>query len=127
MIKGVQMSKPVVSHFRNAENTVAYTAGDMIFSAGDPDDKMYAVKSGKVDIMFNGSVFETVGEGGILGEKSILDDTPHTTTAIARTDCEIVPVDEHHFLFLVHETPTFALQVMRIMANRTRKMMQAML
>lgn len=121
------MTTPIIKHFEHSDEFVTYQAGDTIFNVGDPDDKMYAVKSGEVDIMFNGSVFETVGPGGILGEKSILDDKPHTTTAVAKTGCEIVAVDEKRFLFLVHETPTFALQVMRVMAERTRKMMQSML
>jgi CRP-like cAMP-binding protein len=34
-----------------------------------------------------------------------------------------VHVNEQKFLFLVHETPTFALHVMRVMADRTRDMM----
>ncbi len=121
------MSMPVIDHFKHSGDIVAYKAGEHIFDVGEPDDKMYAVKSGEVDILFNGIVFETVGPGGILGEKSLLDDKPHTTTAIAKTDCEIVPVDEKRFLFLVHETPTFALQVMRVMSERTRTMMQTML
>ena len=52
------------------------------------------VKSGEVELFFNDRLIETVGPGGILGEKSLVDDYPHTTTAIAKTDCELVLVDE---------------------------------
>ena len=31
-------------------------------------------------------------------------------------------IDEREFLFLVHETPTFALQVMASLADRLRKL-----
>ncbi|MEL7434616.1 MAG: cyclic nucleotide-binding domain-containing protein [Chloroflexota bacterium] len=117
-----QTMNPTVSFFRRSTDTVQYKAGDVIYSAGNDDDKMYAVQSGAVDIVFNGQVIETVIADGIFGEKSLIDDQPHTTTAIAKEDSVIVPVDETKFLFLVHETPTFALQVMRVMASRLRNM-----
>ena len=37
-------------------------------------------------------------------------------------DCELVPIDERRFLFLIRETPFFALAVMRTMARRLRAM-----
>lgn len=113
-----------IDYFKNPGETVPYIAGQAIFEVGDPDDTMYAVREGQVDIMFNGEVLETVEQGGIFGEKSLIDDTPHTTSAIARTDCIIVPVDEERFLYLVHETPMFALFVMRTMTRRTRRIAQ---
>jgi CRP-like cAMP-binding protein len=36
-----------------------------------------------------------------------------------------VRVDQRHFVFLVHEHPTFALQVMTVMAERLRKTNEA--
>lgn len=112
-----------VDFFRKSTDTVSYSAGDTIYSSGKDDTVMYAIQSGEVEIYFNGQVIETVKADGIFGEKSLLDRMPHTTTAVAKTDCILVPVDETKFLFLVHETPTFALQVMRVMASRIREMM----
>lgn len=111
-----------VDFFRRSTETITFSAGDTIYESGSTDDKMYAVQQGEVDIYFNGQVIETVGQDGIFGEKSLIDDQPHTTTAMAKTDVVIVPVTETRFLFLVHETPTFALQVMRVMAARLRNM-----
>ncbi|MFW5749098.1 MAG: Crp/Fnr family transcriptional regulator, partial [Chloroflexota bacterium] len=105
---------------------VQYKAGEAIYNVGDPDEVVYDVKSGEVDLMFNGPPLEAVEVGGILGEKSRIDDHPHTTGAVARTDCEIVHVrvDADRFLFLIHETPMFALSVMRTLARRTRRVMR---
>jgi CRP/FNR family transcriptional regulator, cyclic AMP receptor protein len=114
----------IIDHFRLAQETVTYAEGDTIFAVGDPGSVMYGIKSGEVELYFNGKLLETVGPGGILGVKTLIDANPHTTTAIARTECQLVPVDQDRFLFLVHETPTFALQVMRIMAERTRAIMR---
>jgi len=118
----MEITTTSISFFRNSTETTTYRAGETIYRAGSDDDKMYAVQSGEVDIYFNGQVIETVSEDAIFGEKSLIDDEPHTTTAVAKTDAVIVPVNEQKFLFLVHETPTFALQVMRVMAARLRNM-----
>ena len=81
---------------------------------------MYAVVEGEVDLDVHGTVVETVGEGGILGELALIDTEPRSATAIARTQAQIAAVDQSRFMFLVHEHPRFALQVMRVMAERLR-------
>jgi CRP-like cAMP-binding protein len=53
---------------------------------------------------------------------ALIDHAARSATAIAKTDCEVVPVDERRFLFLVQEHPLFAQHVMRVMANRLRRM-----
>ena len=81
---------------------------------------MYVVRSGQLTVTIGGRTVETVGPGGMVGEMALLDDEPRSATVIAHTDCEIVPVDRNRFLFMVRETPFFALAVMRVMAQRLR-------
>ena len=69
----------------------------------------------------DGRVIETVGEGGILGELALVDHSVRGATATAATAARLAPVDESRFTFLVQEHPTFALQVMKIMAERLRQ------
>jgi len=113
-----------IEFFKDSDETESYSAGDQIFVVGVPDGELYYVVVGEVELKFAGKVLETVGKNGIFGEKSLIDNNPHTTTAVAKTDCKIVKVDEKKFLFMVHETPTFALTVMRTMTKRTRKIME---
>ena len=57
-----------------------------------------------------------------MGEMALLEPQYiRTATAQAKTDCKLVPVDQKQFTFLVHETPNFALHVMRMLAERLRK------
>ena len=51
---------------------------------------------------------------------SLIDDAPRSADTIAKTECVLAPVDERRFLFLVHETPMFALHMMGVMAARLR-------
>jgi CRP/FNR family cyclic AMP-dependent transcriptional regulator len=111
-----------INIFRNEEDTVTYSAGDTIFSVGDPGEVMFAVKSGAVEIFFNEQLLETVREGGIFGEMALFDHEVRSATAIAKTDCELVRVDEDRFDLLVKFNPYFALEVLRITVRRLRRM-----
>ena len=94
-----------------------FAAGDVIFSEGDKGDVMYVVRSGEVSIEHQGHVMETLGGGGIFGEMALIDGSPRSATVRANTDCEVVSITEKTFLFLVHETPYFAIAVMRALAG----------
>jgi len=93
-----------------------------IFKEGDQGACMYIVKEGVVDLMYRGKLLATVEKGGIFGEMALIDFLPRSATAVAKSDCVLVPVDEKHFSRLVQETPAFALQVMRVLVQRLRLM-----
>jgi CRP-like cAMP-binding protein len=100
----------------------AVKTGDLIFKAGDTsDDRMYVVKSGAVDIVSGGKTVDTIRENSFFGEMALIDDGPRSATAIAAADGEIVAVGEKQFLFMVEETPHFALTMMRTIVQRLRK------
>ena len=67
----------------------------------------------------------TIGPDGTFGELAIIDHTPRSLTAVAIEPSRVAVIDERTFLFLVHETPTFALLVMRALAARIRQLDEA--
>jgi len=93
-----------------------------IFTEGDTGDTMYVVLEGSVDLLVHDRVVEKLGPGGVLGEMALLEPAPRSATAIARTECKVVPVNQQRFHLLVQHTPDFALQIMRVMADRLRTM-----
>ena len=99
-----------------------YAAGDVIFAEGDKGDAMFVVRTGEVTIERGDRVMETLGSGGVFGEMALIDGSPRSATVRAKTDCEVAPINEKTFLFLVHETPFFAIAVMRTLADRLRRM-----
>ena len=98
-----------------------FEPGDVIFSAGDKGDKMYVIRSGEIEVERGGKIIETLSGGGIFGEMALIDGSPRAATARAKTACEVAPITEKTFLFLVHETPFFAIAVMRSLADRLRR------
>lgn len=111
-----------INIFKHEKNVQYFSAGETIFQQGDAGDLMFVVQEGSVDIIVNDQVVETAVEGGVIGEMAIVDDELRSATAVAQTECKLVPLDEKSFLDHVHRTPFFALQVMRIMTGRLRKM-----
>jgi CRP/FNR family transcriptional regulator, cyclic AMP receptor protein len=109
----------VPHNWRDAKN---YAAGQCIFNEGQPGDLMYVVLEGEVSLLIHGELVETLREGGVLGEMALLDSAPRTASAVARTNCKLVPVSQKRFNLLVQHTPDFALQIMRVMAGRLRVM-----
>jgi len=65
-------------------------------------------------------VVATLGPDDMFGEMALLDSSPRMATAVATVDTALAVINRHRFLFLVHETPTFALSVMSAMADRFR-------
>jgi len=108
--------------FENTKDFKTFQAGETIFKEGEAGDLMYVVKHGEVEISVRGMVVETVTTGGIIGEMALIDTGPRSATASAFTDCQLVPINEQRFLFLVQQTPYFSLEVMQIMGNRLRNM-----
>jgi len=101
---------------------ISLDAGQVLFTKGDAGHELYVVRSGELQILDGNRVFETVGPGGIVGEMALIDGGPRSATVRASTASEVVPFDERRFLFLVQQTPHFALRVMRVMSNRLRAM-----
>jgi len=82
---------------------------------------LFVIKSGQVRIQIGNRTVAELAPDTIFGEMALIDDEPRSATAIAATDVELVAVSEKQFLFLVSQTPYFALKVMRILAQRLRK------
>ena len=110
--------------FAHNPTIVRVPAGEVLFSENDEGHLMYVLAMGSAEVIVNNRVVETLSHGSIVGEMGIVSPGPRSATVVATTDCEFVEVDEKRFQFLVQQTPFFATQVMRVMAERLRKQNQ---
>lgn len=108
--------------FSRERNLVSVKAGEVLFRAGDPAECMYVVLSGQARIGDGNVVFEELSPGGMVGEMALIDHAPRSATVTAVTDCTLAEIDEKRFLFLVQQTPSFALNLMRLLSHRLRRM-----
>ena len=103
-----------------ATETRAYRAGQAIFEKGEVGFELFVIKQGEVELRLGERVLRTLGAGDIFGEMALVDDSTRSASAIALSDVEIVPVSEKQFVGLIRQTPSFALDVMRVLAQRLR-------
>jgi CRP/FNR family transcriptional regulator, cyclic AMP receptor protein len=109
--------------FRHAPATRVYAAGETILVDGQPKDVMYVILDGEVDIQKYGHSIDTAGPGDLVGEMAMIDGQERSATAVALSPCQVAVVTERQFLFMVEETPNFALHVMRVLVERLRRRM----
>jgi CRP/FNR family cyclic AMP-dependent transcriptional regulator len=98
----------------------SFKAGSVIFREGDEARELFVIKSGQVRIQIGNRTITELAADSIFGEMALIDNEPRSATAVAATDVELVAVTEKQFLFLVSQTPYFALKVMRVLAQRLR-------
>jgi CRP/FNR family transcriptional regulator, cyclic AMP receptor protein len=104
----------------NNVETRFFKAGSIIFREGDEAHELFVIKKGDVRIQIGNRTISELSADHIFGEMALIDNEPRSATAIAMSDVELVPVSEKQFLFLVSQTPYFALKVMRVLAQRLR-------
>jgi CRP-like cAMP-binding protein len=71
-------------------------AGSVIVREGEPGDRFYVVRSGRVSILGR-----TFGPGEAFGEIALLRDVPRTASAVAVTDVELVALERDPFVAAV--------------------------
>ncbi|MEZ5787138.1 MAG: cyclic nucleotide-binding domain-containing protein [Xanthobacteraceae bacterium] len=103
----------------------SFKAGDIIFREGDAGTEVFVVKSGRVEVRNGERLLDELSDHDLFGEMALVDTSPRSATAVAKTDVEVVPLTEKQFVYLVGEVPYFALKVMRVMARRLRAQNQA--
>jgi CRP-like cAMP-binding protein len=108
--------------FRHETEALQLAPSDSLFREGGKGEKTYVVLEGEMDVLLGNFVLETVGPGALIGEMALIDDSPRTATAVARTSCRLAEIDRRRFHFLVQQTPHFATHVMKTVADRLRRM-----
>jgi CRP/FNR family transcriptional regulator, cyclic AMP receptor protein len=108
------------SLFLNAPVHRTIPAGGVIYGEGEVGTHMYGIVSGAVELRKGSAVVAALGPNDVFGERALIDLLPRNLTAVAPVETTLAEIDRGLFLFLVHETPTFALGIMGALASRLR-------
>ena len=87
-----------------------YAADEFIFSQGDPGLGMYVVEEGQVDILLtepDGSQRQlaVLNPGDFFGELSLLDESPRSASAVAKTNSKIIGFFRPDLVDLLNRSP----------------------
>lgn len=108
------------SLFLNAPVHRTFAVGEAIYKEGEAGTHMFGVVSGSVELRKGSVVVAVLAPNDVFGERALIDHLPRNLDAIATTETVLAEIDRGLFLFLVHETPTFALGIMGALASRLR-------
>ncbi len=102
-----------------------YSAGEVVFSQGDPGDALYGVVSGKIRISTGATDGREVSlnimePGDTFGEIALLDGGERTAAATADVPSELVSIRREHFLDMLEREPSLALELLRLCGQRLR-------
>lgn len=117
----------LIAHFRGARNLVSVQAGVPLFNEGELGKNMYVLMEGSAAVLVAGQVIEVARPGALLGEMALVDSFARSATVIARSNCQLLPINGAQFDLLVRESPEFARHVMKVIAGRLRGMNQRLL
>lgn len=112
------------SLFDASRHIEEFPAGATIFTEGSPGDLVYVILDGEIEILQRNRLIEVLGPGEIFGEMALIDAHERSATTRTKTACRLATIDEQRFVYMVQETPFFALHVMRVLVERLRRTTQ---
>jgi len=104
----------------SSDPPVYFDRGKTILQEGQQGLRMYAVLDGHVTVQIGAKVVERLGPGGVFGELALLEQAPRLASAVAVTDCQLLPINRTAFLMLVKTNPAFAESLLASLAERLR-------
>lgn len=105
--------------------------GDVLFSEGEPGDKLYVIESGKIKLGHTASdgresLIAVLGAGEMIGELSLFDPGPRTATAAALTNCKVLAMGHEALLPWLVGRPDLAVSLLAALARRLRRTNEAL-
>ena len=104
--------------FKDSEDVVVFPAGTVILTEGEEGNIMYVVLKGEVNISLKNKPLESAVPGDIVGEMALINSDIRSATATAKSDCQLVLIDQSSFNSLLRYVPDFSLHVMGVLTDR---------
>jgi CRP/FNR family cyclic AMP-dependent transcriptional regulator len=120
--------KVALDFFRSAGKPTDIPKGEVIFQEKDTErrllrqrSKIYLLLDGEVGLLAGLKPIATVRMGEIFGELAAITHAPRSATAVARTDCKVIALDDKQLEKALEQQPGFALMLMSMLIGRLRE------
>ena len=117
-----EMRAACETKFREAR----FSRGELVFSRGDPGDRLYLVSEGQVRLAIGASdgrelSFQIVGPGDLFGEIALLDGGPRSAEAVALIPTLAFSLARADFFALLSSRPEAAPAIISYLCMRIRE------
>jgi uncharacterized membrane protein len=94
-----------------------------IYKIGDPGDRAYVLVSGRVQVSTVDEDQQEVlvdqpAAGEFFGFASMMDKTPHQTTAVALEQSDCIEIDRHDILVLIERKPHAGMDMLAVLGRQ---------
>jgi MFS family permease len=89
---------PTIEQLARGLEPVSIPAGQVVFNQGDVGDRFYVIESGTAEVIGDGRLVATLGQGQGFGEIALLRRVPRTATVRAASDLQLRALASDHFL-----------------------------
>jgi len=119
------LGEPSILALVRAGKFMRVEKGQFVFFQSDPSEKVYIVRSGLVCIVLEGPdgremVINEMHPGDFFGEVGVLTRQSRSTSAIARSESELLVLPRPAFLNILEAEPALARRILEMTANRLR-------
>jgi CRP/FNR family transcriptional regulator, cyclic AMP receptor protein len=84
-------------------------------------DWMYLLLQGEVGLLAGNQLIRIVKPGEIFGEMAAISAGPRSATAVAKSACRVIGLDDRTFRTALKKKPSFALMLISLMIRRLRE------
>jgi len=103
-----------------ASDEIKMPAGSLIVDQGQTGREAFIVLEGTVAVKRNGKKVGSFGPGTVVGELSLLDHGPRAATGVCESDCNLLLLDQRHFMGVLDDVPALAHKLLAALAGRIR-------
>ena len=109
----------------NEHNVISLKSGEVLFRPGETGSTMFGLLEGAIRITWIGeagqSGYEDIPLGNVFGAGAlVVEGHKRLGMATATMDCRLIEMTREKFLFALHETPMFALELLASIDERLR-------
>jgi CRP-like cAMP-binding protein len=128
---------PLFSGISERGTTTLYAAcrlqqidkGEILFFQQDTAEAAYVLRSGRISMLVSSVdgrflVLDDMRPGDLFGELGLLTTQPHSASALARADSEVLVIPRAAFLKLIQDESRLARRVLEITAGRLQRSAQ---
>lgn len=110
---------------KDTDAPIFLKAGTVIFAQGKSTKYLYLIKKGEVRMLkYKGhglDVIQIYSEKEILNEVAILTNEVSEFTAIAKTDVELVRIDQNEIITIINSSPKWIPNVFEMLCERLKQ------
>ena len=104
----------------------SFPRGTTIISAGDTNDFLYIIISGRLKVMMSDDegrevILAILGANEFFGEMGLLDDSPRSASVVALEPCELLSLSKRDFKKCLQDNFELSMTVMRGLVKRLRE------